>query len=905
LSALLFVLPAAQAAQGGDRAAQQALHLLEYIAVDYPEAVRGGEVANPLEYEEQLQFVGVVGDLLTKLGVSAAGDVSPLRRALSQLEEAIRIRAEERLVAGRARSLAEALRERFRVRALPLSTPSLERGRRLYVDACSSCHGPHGRGDGPAGVGLQPPPSDFTHRARSLELSLFALYSTISLGIQGTAMVGYADRFGEDQRYDLAFYVGSLAFSPAEVQRGRRIAAAGAEPLAQWVPDLAALVQQPASTLSADSGTDGEALIAYLRTHPEALRRGQLPIGITLHRLATSWKLYGEGKPQAALDLAVSAYLDHFEPIEPTLDALDRKLRMTIEADFMLYRAGLRANRPPEALASIYADLNRHLSEARERLTERGLGNSALAASALTIVAREGLEALLIVVAISAALLRAGQREALPYVHAGWVSALPAGALTWLVARSVVELSGAAREVIEGVTSLLATAMLFYVSYWLLSRIETRRWQSFVNAQVSGALSRSSRWGLAAVAFIAVYRELFETILFFEALGAQAGPGGARSLGVGVAAGAGLLGLLAVAILRFGMRVPLRPFFALSSAVLYGLAFVLAGQGVAALQEAGWLSATGIGSLRIEWIGIRLTREGLAVQGLLVVAALAAIPRSLRRPVATAALLACCLSPLTGCAGKLARETVLATDRTTVVLRQRPDQEAPGEVGFAHPAIVAPSRVASILSYIDVRPKEGEPRAREPAIPSEILFEMAKGISQALARADASQEVIVMSRRKDRRFGIFTREHLTSLVTFVRGERLEVHLSRVDWPVPGDPGHEVREPWVGERVMNFRVVPTEGIEPIGPQSVAAVWRDPLFQSTRSVKWGPGGRTRRRTILMESPIEPEPVTAPPAGDAAPLTPAAHHALEELEQARREGEITEAEYRARREEILTRK
>jgi high-affinity iron transporter len=689
------------------------------------------------------------------------------------------------------------------------------------------------------------------------------------------------------------------------VERGRRVAEGGAAHLGEWLPDFSALVQQPASTLSADAGADGEALIAYLRSHPEALRSGRLPLEIALHRLATSWSLYGEGRPHAALDLAVSAYLDHFEPLEPTLDAVDRKLRRTIEADFMRYRTALQAGRPPEALASLYADLNRHLSEARERLAERRLGNSALAVSALTIVAREGLEALLIVVAISAALLRAGQREAMPCVHVGWVSALPAGALTWLVARSVVELSGAAREAIEGVTSLLATALLIYVSYWLLSRIQTRRWQSFLTAQVSGAMSRGSRWGLAAVAFMAVYRELFETILFFEALAAQAGPGGTRSLGVGVAAGAGLLGLLAVAILRFGMRVPLRPFFALSSAVLYGLGGVLAGQGIAALQEAGWLPATGIGSLRIEWIGIQPTREGLAVQGLLVVAALAAIPRSLRRPVATAALLTCCLSPLIGCAGRLARETVLATDRTTVVLRQRPDADAPGAAAFAHPALIAPSRVASILSYIDVRPHQGESRSREPAIPVELLFEMARGISQALARADASQEVVVMSRRKERSFGLFTREHLTSMVTFVRRDRLEVHLSRVDWPIPGDPVHEVREPWVGERVMSFRVVPTEGIEPIGPQSVAAVWRDPQFQSTRSVKWGPGGRTRRRTILMESPTEPEPVAVPPTGETAPPTPAARRALEELERARREGEITEAEYRARREEILTRK
>jgi high-affinity iron transporter len=206
-------------------------------------------------------------------------------------------------------------------------------------------------------------------------------------------------------------------------------------------------------------------------------------------------------------------------------------------------------------------------------------------------------------------------------VLAGWVAALVAGAATWWAAGRLVEMTGARREVVEGVSALVAAAILFYVSYWLVSKIEAARWQAFLGGRIREAATAGRLGALAGLVFVAVYREAFETVLFYQALAAQAGPAGARPLAAGIGAGLVLLAVIALAVFRFGSRMPMRRFFAASSVLLYALAVVLAGHGIAALQEAAWLPATLVPGPTIEWLGVHPTLEGLAVQGALLLAA--------------------------------------------------------------------------------------------------------------------------------------------------------------------------------------------------------------------------------------------------------------------------------------------
>jgi len=621
--AALASLPAGAADPlSSDDQARRATHLLEYLAADYPGTVRDGQVVNALEYAEQIEFAAQIHATLAALGVAES---DALLLATTRFESAIRDRAMGDAVAGQARELASAVRERFGVRVVPSATPNLARGRALYDTHCASCHGATGVGDGPAAKSLDPPPRNFHARERLLALSPFALFSTITYGLHGTGMVSYAEQLDEASRWDLTYYVGALGFGQDEIARGKALLDTQRHAAIARVPNLAALTDRSVADLSGGDA-DGEALLAFLRAHPEALRTGNLPLDLATSRLAQSLEAFRAGERERALDLAISSYLDGFEPVEPALNVVDAALRNGIEAEYIRYRDALREGRALAEVSAIHRSVADGLVQAGQRLAGDDLGPTAVFTGALTILAREGLEAVLLVVAIIGVLARSGRRDALRFVHAGWIAALAAGAATWWVASRFVVMSGASREVVEGVSALTATAILFYVSYWLLSKTESARWQSFLGDRLKTALSSGSLGMLALVTFVAVYRECFETVLFYQALAAQAGPAGTGPLVAGIGAGAAVLAVLALTVFRFGQRLPMRQFFAASSLLLYGLAIVLAGHGIAALQEAGWIPATPVSLFRLEWLGIYPTWQGLALQGVLVIAAVVALP---------------------------------------------------------------------------------------------------------------------------------------------------------------------------------------------------------------------------------------------------------------------------------------
>jgi high-affinity iron transporter len=184
--------------------------------------------------------------------------------------------------------------------------------------------------------------------------------------------------------------------------------------------------------------------------------------------------------------------------------------------------------------------------------------------------------------------------------------------------------------VTEGVTALVAAAMLLYVGYWLHSKSSSRAWQAFIGERMGSALGRGTVWTLALVSFLAVYREAFETVLFYQALATQAGEQGGAPLLAGVATGGALLVALAWVILRASVRLPLGLFFSASAVVLLALAVVFTGQGIAALQEAGAVASDPLGSLRLPLLGLYPTVQSLAAQAATLLACAWVLWRSVR-----------------------------------------------------------------------------------------------------------------------------------------------------------------------------------------------------------------------------------------------------------------------------------
>jgi high-affinity iron transporter len=321
---------------------------------------------------------------------------------------------------------------------------------------------------------------------------------------------------------------------------------------------------------------------------------------------------------------ALDAYMT-FEQVERELRGRDPALAAELEADFAALRAAAAGGRGPE------------LEAARERLVtglDRGasavgvrLSGTSLFVQSFVIMLREGLEAILIVGALMAFLAKMGASDRRRHVNTGIVAAIVASLLTALALETVFHLSPAYQEALEGATMVVATVVLFYVSYWLLSKMEVVKWTHFVKSKVHDAVTHGSALALATAAFLAVYREGFETVLFYKALLISAGPGPAATPVVGgMLAGFVILVGVYVAVNRFGVRLPLKPFFAATSAFLYYMALVFAGAGIAELQEGGLVSLTPVGGVpRVPAIGLYPTVETLTAQAVLIVLALGAL----------------------------------------------------------------------------------------------------------------------------------------------------------------------------------------------------------------------------------------------------------------------------------------
>ncbi|HHI75794.1 MAG TPA: cytochrome C, partial [Gammaproteobacteria bacterium] len=291
------------------------------------------------------------------------------------------------------------------------------------------------------------------------------------------------------------------------------------------------------------------------------------------------------------------------------------------EGDMTVLRGMIKKGVPPEQVASHIAKLREQLQIAGSKLDSTLLSAGAAFTASLVILLREGLEAILVLAALAAFLIKTGRRDGLRYLYYGTGAALGLGLLTWYVSSEVVTIGGAGRELTEAFAALFAAAMLFYVGFWLHSKTSAMQWKAFIEDNVRKALDRGTLWGLALLAFVAVYREIFETVLFYQALWLQTGREGHGMVlaGLGVAA-AGLV-VLAWLILKFSTRLPLRRFFSATSIFLFVLAVIFAGKGIAALQEAGMLPVEHVRFPTVELLGIYPNLEGLGVQLAMVILA--------------------------------------------------------------------------------------------------------------------------------------------------------------------------------------------------------------------------------------------------------------------------------------------
>lgn len=610
LAAALLLAGGAQAQETGQAdGAKQLWQLIDYVAVDYGAAVEHGKVVSEAEYAEMLDFTENAGTQITALPAHASKDA--VAKAIAELRTAVVAKADAEEVKRLAHHANGLLIAAYPIPVAPKVLPNLARGAALYAAQCASCHGVAGGGDGPLAASLEPKPIAFTDGDRAQSRSLMALYQVISQGVAGTSMASFG-QLSENERWDLAFFIGGMSHDDAARASGEKLWQDDARAKGLYA-DLAAVTTLTQEAAAAKLGADdARALTAYLRSHP-GKAEAHKPAGLALSRLrlAESLAAMHAGDRAAATRLGLSAYLDGFEPIEPMVGARNKSLLLAVENAMLAYRSAVAkgtvadADAAGEKLQQLFTHVEAELGEAKAEPMTTFVG-------ALTILLREGVEALLIVIGIIAFLRKAKRKDVLPYVHAGWASALVAGGLTWVAATYLVTISGASREVSEGLGSVFAALVLLSVGLWMHQKSSAGRWQEYLHEKLTAAMTRRSAWGLFALAFIAVYREVFETVLFYSALAAD-GNGGALLGGFVVAIL--LLVIIAWALLRSSARMPIGKFFSWTSAFVAVLAVILMGKGVAALQEAGWIGVSPLDFIRVDLLGILPTLETLLAQG--------------------------------------------------------------------------------------------------------------------------------------------------------------------------------------------------------------------------------------------------------------------------------------------------
>jgi len=373
------------------------------------------------------------------------------------------------------------------------------------------------------------------------------------------------------------------------------------------------------------------ALFVLLLTLFSPLRAAAADVGgeVDYQRVVDEIALQGDAAvaaylPDAGFDTAdvfSELYFDLFEESGMELDVgmRDPAVKTELESLFSTLIGVASKGRSEAAVTKAWQALRARLQQVAAQQPRGGdSGFWTLLLQSFLILLREGFEAMLVITTLVTYLRRQEAEEKVYVIYYGVGLALLASLLTAWLLGAVFEVSGAAQEALEGITMLIAAGVLFYVSYWLISKSESARWQAWIQGQLNRALSKGSLFALGFTAFLAVYREGAETVLFYQALAGQA-EGQGLALALGFAAAATSLIALYWIMRNASLRLPIGLFFAVTAGLLYYLSISFAGNGILELQEAGWVGITPLEwAPRVTWLGLHPTVETIAAQGLLL-----------------------------------------------------------------------------------------------------------------------------------------------------------------------------------------------------------------------------------------------------------------------------------------------
>jgi high-affinity iron transporter len=309
-------------------------------------------------------------------------------------------------------------------------------------------------------------------------------------------------------------------------------------------------------------------------------------------KLDESLKLYKEGKTQQAMTISRSAYLDSYENVEIPLRPIDPDFTLDMEIKFAQLRNLIQSDAGYEEVLKKTSEIKGGLDESERLVSGTGVVAPSIAFSAsFSIIFREGLESALIIGTIITYLEASRNERFKKHVYYGIIVAVAVTAVTWFIAVYVIEISGASRELIEAIAGISAVAILFWVSFWVLNKIETKKWIEFVKAKVWKATTTGSVMVFVMLSFFTVYREGFETVLFYQALLSFAKYMEWYVM-VGMVLGSAVIMGVALGVRKLGKKLPLKVLFGLTMAIGAYMSITFIGNATREFQEIGYISTT-------------------------------------------------------------------------------------------------------------------------------------------------------------------------------------------------------------------------------------------------------------------------------------------------------------------------
>jgi high-affinity iron transporter len=357
----------------------------------------------------------------------------------------------------------------------------------------------------------------------------------------------------------------------------------------------------------------------------DQLAQGRHQMTLASQGVSDALTAYKAGDKDRAYKLARDAYLDHFELVEVPLRLRNPNLVLDTEFTFAELRNNIRSGASVSTVRGSVVKLRHQLLNVDRELAKKGIAAPLIAfAFSFTILFREGVEAVLLIAILLGSLAAGSAANYKRPLGIGVLAAVVASGITWVLATVVIDIAPVNRELLEAITALFAVVVLIGVSFWLVQRLEHKRRMEFMRSRTAAAIAAGSTAAFVGLGFTAVYREGFETVLFYQALALFA-QGLALWVWLGIAAAVVALAGVGYAILGLGKKLPLKPMLITGASILLLLSVAFAGNAVRSLQDADVVAISPVhsGWARLpvfvaELTGIHPTRQGLITQAALL-----------------------------------------------------------------------------------------------------------------------------------------------------------------------------------------------------------------------------------------------------------------------------------------------